>query len=492
MKKFFVLLVSVAVWLTAGADLRLAPLFGNGMVLQQKQQANIWGWAAPKASVTIKASWGAKASAKADSPGRWRTTLATPAATFEQQTVTVCCGRDKAVLTDVLIGEVWFASGQSNMEMPLKGFDSCPTEGSNEAIAESGRFKGKIHFVTVPSMPQAEPTDTVTVKWEDCTPATSRDFCAAAYFFGIKLQQVLNCPVGLINSSLGATRVEGWMPRELLRSYPDVNIDAQIDNLAATIAGMKSRNEDLYDIPRHLPLVFYNGMIHPFVGYNIKGFLWYQGEANVTYQCYDYARRMTDMVREWRSLWGMGDLPFYYVEICPYGWWWAKPELLSCVMREQQLQAQSMLPNMGMVCTNDLVKDYEYGQIHPCMKREVGERLCYWALNQAYGITGISCQYPIYKSMEVKDGKAYVTFSNADEGFDRGSKIEGFEICGPDSVFYPATYVGAGGNRVTVQASQVKQPVAVRYCYKPFQVGNLKSLYGLPVVPFRTDDFPIK
>ena len=492
MKKLVALFVCAIVCVVAGADLKLAPLFSDGMVLQQKQEANIWGWAVADAVVNIKTSWGAKAKAKADSQGRWKTTVSTPAANFQQQTLTISSGKARVTLKDVLIGEVWFASGQSNMEMPLKGFASCPTEGSNEAISQAGRYSGKLHFVTVPSMPQKEPTDTITVKWQDCNPKTAGDFCAAAYFFGIKLQETLNCPVGLVNSSLGATRVEGWMPRELLRNYPDLNIDGEIDNIGNKIADMKSRKENLYNVPRDFPLVFYNGMIHPFVGYNIKGFLWYQGEANVVYQCEDYANRMTSMVREWRNRWGMGDLPFYYVEICPYGWWWAHPDLLSCMMREQQLKAQSMLPNMGMVCTNDLIKDYEYAQIHPCMKREVGERLCYWALSEAYGIEGIACKNPTYKSVEIKDGKAFVTFNDADEGFNRGSKIEGFEICGPDSVFHPATYVGTSGNRVTVQSDKVKEPLAVRYCYKPFKTGNLKSLYGLPVVPFRTDDFPIK
>ncbi|MBO4731098.1 MAG: sialate O-acetylesterase, partial [Bacteroidaceae bacterium] len=187
----------------------------------------------------------------------------------------------------------------------------------------------------------------------------------------------------------------------------------------------------------------------------------------------------------------MGDLPFYYVEICPYDWWWAKPPLAACAMREQQLLAQSMLPNMGMVCTNDLVKDYEHWQIHPCMKREVGERLCFWALSETYGMEGISCKSPTFQSMEIKDGKAIITFNDAEEGFNRNYSVEGFEICGPDSVFYTA-HAGPSGNRVTVQAAQVKEPVAVRYCYKPFQVGNLKNNYGLPVVPFRTDHFPLK
>ena len=493
MKKVILpILLCIALSLQLNARLQMGPLFGSGMVLQQQQQVNIWGWAEPDARVSIRSSWGAKAVATADTQGKWRTTLQTPAATFEPQQLTVKSGRDKAVLTNVLIGEVWFASGQSNMEMPLKGFASCPTEGSNEAIAQSGKYKGKIHFVTVPSMPQVEPTDTITVVWEDCTPQTARNFCAAAYFFGINVQETLNCPVGLINSSLGATRVEGWTPRELLQGYSDVNLlPDEMQRITNHIAERK-KQDNLYNVSRELPLVFYNGMIHPFVGYNLKGFLWYQGEANVDYQCEDYAQRLANMVREWRQRWGMGDLPFYTVEICPFEYWWVKPPVKACALREQQFKAQSLLPNIGMVCTNDLVKDYEYWQIHPCMKKEVGDRLALWALHKAYGIEGIECESPYFQSMEIKDGKAIITLAHADEGLNRNVRIEGFEICGSDSVFHKAAYVGTSGNRVTVQSPEVKEPVAVRYCYKPFQVGNLKSNYGLPVIPFRTDDFPLK
>lgn len=470
--------------LTTHAHITMGPLFSNGMVLQQQENVNIWGKAKPNARLTIKTTWGAKATTQSDATGAWKTQIQTPKASFDPQSITVSSAGDRLTITNVLIGEVWFASGQSNMEMPLKGFASCPTEGSNEAIMRSGQYSGKIHFVTVPTSPQLLPTDTITVRWEDCTPSTAGSFCAAAYFFGTQLQEALGCPVGLINSSLGATRVEGWTPQEILATYPDIDLTPAPLEQALSV-------ENKYNVQRDLPLVFYNGMIHPFVGYGIKGFLWYQGEANVIYHHEDYAQRLTNMISTWRQRWGMGDLPFYYVEICPFEYWWVKPAILSCALREQQLQAQSMLPNLGMVCTNDLVHDYEYWQIHPCMKREVGQRLCLWALAKAYGIDGIACESPTFKSMEIDGNKAMISFNNADQGFDRNVRIEGFEICGPDSVFHKA-HVGTSGNRVSVQANEVKEPVAVRYCYKPWQLGNLKSISGLPVVPFRTDQFPLK
>lgn len=484
MKHVFTILLCALCALFASADIVMAPLFSDGMVLQQQESVSIWGKAKANARVTIKSSWGAKATTQCDASGAWKTKIQTPKATFDPQKLTISCAGEKLTIADVLIGEVWFASGQSNMEMPLKGFASCPTEGSNEAIMAAGRYRGKIHFVTVPTSPQVVPTDTVTVKWEDCTPATAAEFCAVAYFFGVRLQETLGCPVGLINSSLGATRVEGWTPRELLETYSDIDLTpAPLEKAIQT--------KPAYNVQRDLPLVFYNGMIHPFVGYGIRGFLWYQGEANVNYHNEDYAVRMTNMIRSWRQRWGMGDLPFYYVEICPFEYWWVKPAILSCALREQQLQALSMLPNLGMVCTNDLVHDYEYWQIHPCMKRQVGERLCLWALAKAYGMEGIACESPTFKSMEIEGNKAMISFNNADQGFDRNVRIEGFEICGPDSVFHKA-HVGTSGSRVSVQANEVKEPIAVRYCYKPWQLGNLKSISGLPVVPFRTDNFPLQ
>ena len=309
MKKLLTLICCIALASGLSGHLRMGPLFSNGMVLQQQQNTNIWGWATADAKVTVKTSWGAKAKAVADRHGRWQATVQTPAATFAEQSVVVSCGKEKITVSNVLIGEVWLASGQSNMEMPLKGFASCPTEGCNEAISEAGRYAGKVHLLTVPSAPQAEPTDTVSVKWEDCNPKTAADFCAAAYFFGIKLQETLHCPVGLINSSLGATRVEGWTPRETLQGYPDINLDKLMPEITKKIADKKAQN-NLYNIERELPMVFYNGMIHPFVGYNLKGFLWYQGEANVDYMNSEYATRLANMVSEWRNRWGLGDLPF--------------------------------------------------------------------------------------------------------------------------------------------------------------------------------------
>jgi Domain of unknown function (DUF303). len=414
----------------------------------------------------------------ADKDGRWEFSLATPDGSFEPQTIDISDG-EKLRLGDVLVGEVWLASGQSNMEQPLHGFEGCPVEGSAMYIAESGKYRGRLHFCTVAWEPSPKPENRVGAVWKDCSPVTARDFCAVAYFFGIRLLEALDCPVGMVNASVGATRVEGWMPEEIVSGYEGEDAGSQE---VLTCRGKDAVNE----VERSLPMVWYNGMIHPLEGYGIKGFLWYQAEANINTP-ETYTDRFVDLVRCWRRRWGLGDLPWYYVEICPYDYFWARDKATVPLVREAQYRASEILPNMGMVCTNDLVKPYEYWQIHPSMKKEVGDRLCLWALSETYGIAGIDCRYPVYRSMTVDGNVATLAFDYAEDGFDRSVEIEGFEICGADGVWKTPTRVRTSGSKVTVKCDGVPQPVAVRYCFKSWQLGNLKANSGLPVIPFRTD-----
>jgi len=462
----------------------MGPLQNDGMVLQQNSRVKLWGWTKPNHKVSLKGSWnGKRVKTMADENGRFEAILETQAGNFIPQTIEVNDG-DKLIIRDVLIGEVWLCSGQSNMEMPLHGFGSCPVENSAEYIAEAGKYSGKLHLNFVSWSPSPEPAETVTALWQDCTPLSARDFCAIGYFFGIRLVETLNVPVGIINSSLGATRVEGWTPREITEKYPGENLESDaVKNCNKVKPG---RN-----VERSLPTVFYNGMIHPLEGYTLKGFLWYQGEANVN-DPNNYCDRFINMVQAWRDRWGQGVLPFYYVEICPYDYFWAKNKQTAPLLREAQYKAQNMIPNMGMVCTNDLVKDYEYWAIHPCMKKEVGDRLCYWALGQTYCIAGIDFRYPEYQSMEVKGDQVILTFKNAESGFSRRVGIEGFEVAGSDSVWHKATDIRVyDEEKVTVKCTDVKEPIAVRYCFQSWLLGNLKGNSGLPIIPFRTDNWPL-
>ena len=473
---------------TSMARITCGPLVGEHMVLQQQTNIRLWGWTDHGANqtITLRTSWSkARIKVKSGADGRWEFQVPTPKASFCPQKITISDGKEILTFSNVLIGEVWLASGQSNMEMPLHGFEGCPVENSAEHILESVQYKGRLHICTVAFSPHPEEVDTVTAVWQDCTPETARDFCAVGYFFGKCLTEALGCPVGIINSSLGATRVEGWTPGNIVSTYPGEDLTSDTFRKAHLV-------RPTYNVDRALPSVFYNGMIHPLEPYTIRGFLWYQAEANINTPK-EYTERFVRMVQSWRERWGQGDLPFYYVEICPYDYFWAKDKATAALIREAQYRASKQLPHMGMVCTNDLVKEYEYWQIHPCMKKEVGDRLCLWALGDTYAMKGIDYRYPVYRSMEVEQtqrGKQVrLTFDYAEDGFNRNVGIEGFEICGPDSIWHKAL-AGVSGIQVTVRSDQVAEPVAVRYAFKSFQIGNLKGNSGLPVIPFRTDKFP--
>lgn len=232
-------------------------------------------------------------------------------------------------------------------------------------------------------------------------------------------------------------------------------------------------------------MIMYNGMLKPLQNYTIKGFLWYQGESNLG-KHNTYAQRLATMVNLWREEWGLGTLPFYFVEIAPYEY---GDNILGALLREAQFKAQELIPSSGMISTNDLVEPFEARNIHPRNKTTVGKRLCYLALTRTYGVKGIVDQGPIYQSMDIKDGKAIIRFSNAPEGFSRMNGIEGFEVAGADKVFYPAVAEVDWNKHIIVSSDQVPQPVAVRYAFKNFQPGNLHNHREQPVFPFRTDNW---
>ncbi|MCF0160069.1 MAG: sialate O-acetylesterase, partial [Bacteroidaceae bacterium] len=288
-----------------------------------------------------------------------------------------------------------------------------------------------------------------------------------------KLAKSLDVPVGIINSAWGGSRVEGWLPAEVLKTYPGEPY---------TEEDIKKQQPTLYLRSE----IMYNGVLHPVIGYTVKGFIWYQGCSNVSSYT-TYADRFAQLIQLWRQWWGQGELPFYYVEVAPYNY--GEGEDVGAMLREAQYEAQFMVPRAAMVCTNDLVSPWEVNQIHPKNKLDVGRRLSYLALNDTYGMKAVECRGPEFKSMEVKDGKAILTFDYARDGFNRLQGIEGFEICGADKRFVKADAVATWTDRpiLIVSSPEVPQPVAVRYAFHNFSPGNLASAYNLPVVPFRTD-----
>lgn len=473
MKKWIVsacfLMMQASIW----GKVTLPDILSDNMVLQQQTEACLWGKANANAEITIRPSWGYEVyTVKADADGKWKARIKTPVASYQPYSIAISDGEEK-VLNNVLIGEVWFCSGQSNMEMPLRGFWNCPIEGANEAIATASEWKG-IRVATIEKNGQLQPVDNCRGSWKVSNPENAPAFSATAFHFARMVNRVLDIPVGIINCSWGGTTVEGWLPREIVSQYPDIDLKRDI------------RKEDGHDWWHYLsPVLMYNGMLKPLQNYTIKGFLWYQGESNVG-KHKTYAERLKTMVSLWRKEWGLGELPFYFVEIAPFN----STETIGCaLLREAQFKAQALIPNSGMISTNDLVEPYEIKNVHPKNKADVGKRLAYMALSRTYQVPGIEACGPVYKSMEVKDSTVILSFDHASEGFNRLAGMEGFEVAGSDRVFYPAEAEVYNNTQIKVSCDKVKRPVAVRYGFRDFQLGNVANLRELPMYPFRTDNW---
>ena len=476
MRKKIFLFAGLFFALSLHAKVKLPALMGDNMMLQQQTEVKLWGKSAPKATVRVTPSWsGECVTCQADADGRWLLKVKTPAGGYTPYEITFDDG-EKTVVKNVLIGEVWVASGQSNMEMPMKGFNRCCIEnGLDEAIA-AAEMKG-VRMFNVPKRQSMEPMEECDGRWMTTECFTDvLDFSATAWHFASNLSRALHLPVGIVNCSYGGTTVEGWTNRELLETYPDVSL----------------KPEDIEKIRNSArPMMMYNGMLRAIENYTIKGFIWYQGCSNVGRHA-TYARRLANMVELWRREWGQGELPFYFVEIAPYAYGGKATDTAAAYLREAQFKAQDLIPNSAMISTNDLVEPYEIRNIHPRNKRQVGHRLSYLALNLTYGFKQVVCFGPQYESLEVKGSEAWVKFSHLDRGFCRIDDIDqGFEVAGEDHVFHPAdkVYWSWGSNAIVVSSKAVEKPVAVRYCFRNFQVGTLIGANELPAVPFRTDNW---
>lgn len=458
------------------AKVELPDIISDNAVLQQNSDAKLWGWSKPGSSVDVTTSWNGKTyTTKSDSKtGRWELSVSTPEASFTPYSIEFKDTDGPVKIDNVLIGEVWFCSGQSNMEMPLRGFGIQPIEGAAQAIAYSGKYPG-IRMANIPKREVYTPQEKVEGKWNVSNPKNAGEFSALAYFFAQSLTDLLNVPVGIINCAYGGSKVEGWIPKWKLDTYEGWDMAAE------------EKNKDMGDWERIG--VMYNAMLKPVLGYTVKGFLWNQGESNVGREN-EYPQHQKDMVEIWRDEWGLGELPFYFVELP--GWNYDNSEADNAAkFRECQHKAAEILPNSGIVCTTDLVYPYEVPDIHARKKKEIGERLAFMAGARTYGIEGIPHIYPSYKSVELKGDTAVLTFNNAIGGLNPNTDLPGFEVAGEDQVFYPAKAVEDWNwpYTVTVSSDKVKDIKAVRYCFKNFAIGQLKDMYGLPLIPFRTDNW---
>jgi len=475
MKAGGLMLAALCLSASAEAKIRLPHVLGDGMVLQQLSEARLWGWDDAGKTVKVSVSWSKdKYTAKTGDDGKWMVSVKTPEAGYTPLSITFDDGDGKVTLRDVLSGEVWVCAGQSNMEMPVKGFGNCPVEGYNQEVIGAKDYSG-IHYVKIPSVMSMTPLDDADCAWKTVSPSTVSDASATGYFFAQVVNKALDVPVGLIMANKGGTRVESWLDEDNLRKYTSDPLDS-----------LEMVRKFSWDY--HRPLLWGNGTFHPILNYTVKGILYYQGCSNVGDPGDQYSSRLKLLVEQWRRDFRLGEIPFYFVEIAPYYYdnvnadWGAR-------LREQQFKASKMIPNSALVCTNDLVYPYETQQIHPAKKREVGQRLAFLALNKQYGMEGIMCESPEFKDMSVNADTVFVHLKNDYDAISRYEDIQGFEIAGEDKVFYPAKAYYYWTQGIILTAPEVKKPVAVRYCFKNFQVGNVANAAGLPLFPFRTDNW---
>jgi len=461
--------------LVAGAKVRPHSMISDNMVLQQNSHARIFGFADPGSAVIVTPSWDNKAyTTSTDREGKWSVAVVTPSASFEKYSIVISDG-EPLTIDNVLIGEVWLASGQSNMQMPLKGFPGCCTKGGYDEIASSGNEADKVRFFMVPLSQSYTELDTIDAKWTLPSPQTSTEYSAIAWHFAKRMSNVLNLPVGIVCSAYGGAKVESWMPRDILEKYPDISLDRE--DIEAIVA-------------YHRPMLMFNAMFCPIRNYTYKGIIWYQGCSNVaTHET--YAGRLSAMVDRWRHDIATGDIPFYAVEIAPYEYGDPSEKGKAPLLREAQWEAIRMIPNSGMISINDLVESFERFNIHPGNKADAGKRLCDLALNRTYGQKQFPAVSPHYKSHRFIDGAAWVAIESPCDGICRNYDIKGFEVAGPDKVFHPADSVWLHWqtNEMVVSSKDVPNPVAVRYCWRDFLPGNLHAGNYLPLIPFRTDDW---
>jgi sialate O-acetylesterase len=445
---------------TSLANVRLPAVISDNMVLQQHAMAKLWGWCDPSETVYITASWNnSRDSVKGTRDGNWQLSLPTPAA-GGPYTIEIRSG-NTIVLKNVLIGEVWVCSGQSNMEM-------CENWGLPDVREElPSCYNGNIRFFHVPRTTAVYPQDDCRAQWAVCDSNQLKSFSAVAYFFGKKLNQDMNVPIGLVEAAWGGTPAEVWTPAELVTR----------DSVLKTAAVL----EKPADGWPYLPGYCYNGMIAPLTSYTIAGALWYQGESNTAAPA-TYAKLLTTMIGSWRQAWN-NPFPFYYVQIAPFTYG-VKDQ--GSLLREQEAACQD-LANTGMVVISDLVTDTT--NVHPKDKHDVGLRLANWALAETYHRSGIAYKNPRYIGETEKNDKLILSFSDAPGGLVvKGGPAREFFIAGEDKKFYPAE-VHIEGSRLIVSSRQVKNPVAARYQFSNAGIGNIFSKEGLPVAPFRTDNW---
>lgn len=502
-------LAALCIAVPSRADVRLPHIFGDHMVLQREQPIPVWGWAEAGEKVSVRLGSGDAASTVTGSDGRWMVKL--PAQQAGGPLELSVTAKNSITLTDVLIGEVWLCSGQSNMEMTVASSNDFENE------QKAANYPG-IRQIAIPKVPSGFPQDDVQASWTVCSPETVGGYTAAGYFFGRMLHKELNVPVGLVNSSWGGTRIEPWTPTCGFAGKPelaDIVSLVELTNpangsyqarLAAYLDGldvwMKTARTALKEAkplepsptyPAEIqpltspgsPTTLYNGMIHPLVPFGIRGAIWYQGESNHT-EGMLYYHKMRALVDGWREVWKQGEFPFLYVQIAPFQYGDEAPGILPICWEAQNKSLE--IPNTGQIVIHDIGNLQD---IHPKNKQDVGKRLALIALAKTYGRTDIVYSGPMFKSLAIEGDKLRVTFDHVGSGLVSrdGKPLTWFEIIGKGTDFVPAT-AEIDGDSVILSSPKVKEPAAMRFAWHKLAEPNLSNKEGLPAVPFRAGEVP--
>ena len=497
--RIFILCSFHFITLVSMGAVKLPSLISNNMVLQQNSEVALWGWADPGEKVVINTSWNNKITkVSANNSGKWITYVKTSSAGGPYTIIFQASNEIK--VENVLLGEVWLASGQSNMEFFVGKMKSSSYTGviNYQEEIKSANYP-LIRQIDVPNKNAAEPKEDFTGSWNVCSPQTVDTFSAVAYYFALQLYKNTGYPVGIINSTWGGTAAESWTKREVLEADKDLRVtvsryDSMVKNYPAALekynAALQNWKLDSLSKPKpsaiakpnndKAPFRLYNGMIAPLIPYTLKGIIWYQGESNAD-RAYQYRTLFPAMIRSWRSDFKNEKLPFYFVQISPH-------RSQNAEIRDAQLFTYRSVPNTGMVVTTD---NGDSLNIHPRDKKLVGDRLSLWALHNEYGKKDVIFSGPLFRSMKSKGNKIILHFDYAESGLvAQNGELKEFIIAGDDQKFVPATAV-IEGDEVIVWSNEIKKPVAVRFAWKNVPHPNLYNKAGLPASPFRTDNWPV-
>ena len=449
----------------------LPSIFSNGMILQQNSSVSVWGWSDSSGVVSVSPSWnGLSYNAMPDSAGRWEVILPTPVASKVYRTISINGG--EILLDKILIGEVWLASGQSNMEMPLKGFSGQPVSNADSVILHS--LNPYIRFFDVANHSWGKPKEhffyvTAPRKWLAASTTNSPNFSATGYFFAKALYDSLDIPIGIIAADVGGSGIKSWMSREALQAFPGIVIKPEADT-----------SWEINDAAG-----LFNGMISPVLGYGIKGAIWYQGEHN-RQEPELYSEMLPAMVQQWRTDWGIGNFPFYFAQIAPYIYRYDVNRYNIPRFREMQAGLADEISNAGVAILTDAGS---LATVHPPDKQLAGNRLSYLALAKTYGFTALEWSGPVYTGMTVVQDSVFLSFDYND-GLYFTNNVDtsvNFQISGVSGTYKDASAKIMPNGTIRVYSPTVVNPQSVRYAYKPWVVGDLFNQYHLPASTFCTD-----